>query len=286
MNMKYILATLIVVGLCSYRATSQVVVSVVAKPQGSNEFISNVPSFGFSEPFKLVVDVSGVPNLSGIEPLYLWSFLGAINAPANGDFCNSNEASIMTKEGANLWSINIPSIKSYMAVGYKQAKDIAVSQGRPADQTRFGFLIKRDDGCSGGQSNDITIPFTGPVYIKEEFEFFPLNSSAKDVVTLIYNQELEDNTSMKAQSEVYLYAIANLAGGGILEPVAPSEVGNTASLKLTKSGTQHTISIIPNDFFEVPADKQISSINVLLRSKTDAEVNFGSTKQVRIVTIK
>lgn len=268
-------------------ASAQVVINIKPKPQGPAEFISNVPSFSFSEPFKLVVDVSGVPNLNNVEPIYIWGFIqGCCGAPTNGDFCNSNEASVLTKEGPNLWSIVIPSVKSYMGVGYKQARDAAIAAGRTGDQTRFGFLFKADNGCGGFQTNDLEIPFTGPVYVKEVFETFPLNSAETDVVTLKYNQDLETNATMKSQAEVYLYATATLTDGTTLEPFTPQVVGNTASLKLTKTGNQHAISIIPRRFFTVPAGKQIERINVLIRSKTDPNINFGNSRQVRIVRIK
>lgn len=268
-------------------ANAQIVVNVKAKPQGSNEFISAVPSFSFTQPIKLVVDVSGVPNLVGVEPIYLWGFIqGCCGAPTNGDFCDSNEASRMTKESANVWSIVIPSVKSYMGVGYKTAKDAAVNQSRPSDQTRFGFLVKRDNGCGGFQSNDMDIPFTGPVYVKTEFEQFPANAAQTDVITLTYNQELETDATMKNQAEVYLYATADLVGGGNIEPFAPGVVGNTATLKLTKNGTQHTISFIPSRFFNVPLGKQIDKVNVLLRSKVDANINFGPIQSVKIVKLK
>ena len=280
------IALLLVILTLAVTAQAQVVVEVAAKPQGNNEFISNVPSFSFTEPIKLVVDVSGVPNLVGVEPIYIWGFIpGCCGAPTNGDFCNSNESSVMTKEGPNLWSIIIPSVKSYMGVGYKQARDAAVAAGRPADQTRFGFLVKRDDGCGGFQSNDIEIPFTGPVYIKTEFETFPLNAADRDLVTLIYNQDLEDDETMAGVTEVYVYAVAQLVGGGSVEPFTPEQVGAETSLRMTKNGAQYTFSFIPRDFFDVADDALIERVDVLIRSKDDPDINAGS-RQVRMVRIK
>jgi hypothetical protein len=284
--MKRIIPFIVFVTLAAV-ANAQIVVNIKAKAQGSNEFISAVSSFSFTQSIKLVVDVSGVPNLVGAEPIYLWGFIqGCCGAPTNGDFCSQGDAGKMTKESANVWSIVLPSVKSYMGVGYKTAKDAAVAQGRPSDQTRFGFLVKKANGCGGFQSNDIEIPFTGPVYVKTEFEQFPANAAQTDVVTFTYNQDLETDAAMKTQAEVYLYATADLVGGGNLEPFAPSVVGNTASLKLVKNGSQYTISILPSKFFTVPAGKQIDKVNVLIRSKTDAAINFGATQNVKIVKLK
>ncbi len=212
---------------------------------------------------------------------------GCCGSPVNGgDFCNSTDQGVMTKEGTNLWSFTFESVKSYMGVGYKQAKDAAVAQGRDATRTQFGFLVKADNGCGGFQSANIEVPFTGPVYIKEEFETFPANAAQTDILTIKYNQDLETNAEMKSLTEVYLYATADLIGGGTLEPFDASEVGSSPSLKLIKNGTQHTISIIPRDFFEVPEGKQIERVSILIRSKDNADVNFGESKTIRIVQIK
>jgi hypothetical protein len=251
----------------------------------SNGAILDVPSFSFTEPIKLVVDVSGVPVLVGKEPLYIWAFIqGCCSAP-NGDWGNSNEANRMTKEGPNLWSIIIPSVKSFVGASYKQARDAAETNGRSADQTRFGFLVKAKDGNGDIKSGDIDIPFTGPIYIKEKLETFPINPAASDVLTIVYNQDKEDVEEMKTVTDVYLYATATLASGGTKEPFTQEEVGTTAALKLKKEGTKYTITIIPNQFFSIEADEEITQINVLIQG-TEAEVNFGNAKAVKIVTVK
>ncbi len=281
--------------LLTVSAFAQPVVNLKAKPNGASEFVSGgVPSFSFSEPIKLVIDVSGVPSLVGVEPIYLWGFIeGCCGSPLNStndQFSNSSDAAIMVKVSPNVWSYVIPSVKSYISTGFKSAKDAAAKAGtsgygpQPVGVTALGFLVKNKNGSA--QSANINIPFTGPIYIKEEFETFPLNSSQTDVVTITYNQDLEDNATMKTQQEVFLYATADLVGGGNLEPFAPAVVGNTTSLKLAKNGNQYTISIIPTSFFVVPAGKQIDKINVLLRSKADPNINFGATKQIKIVKIK
>ncbi len=47
----------------SHNLMAQAVVNVVAKPQaGGTSVITDAPSFSFTEPFKLVVDVSGIPS--------------------------------------------------------------------------------------------------------------------------------------------------------------------------------------------------------------------------------
>jgi hypothetical protein len=272
-------------------AQSVPVVSVKGKPNGPSEYISdNIPSFSFSEPFKLIVDVSGVPNLAGVEPIYLWGFIeGCCGSPVNTDFCNSPSSQVMTKESANVWSIVVPSVKSYLNISYKQAKDASAAagdNGRPAGQPAFGFLVKAQNGCSGGQTANINVPFTGPVYIKQEFESFPLNCSQADVLTLSYNQDLETDPAMQALTSVYLYATASLSDGSTVEPYAPAVVGSTASLQLKKNGSQYTISIIPTSFFTVPVGKSITAINVVIQSQADPNVNFGSAKVVKMVTIK
>ncbi len=273
--------------VCSPAAFSQVEVSVVAKPQGQNTHFSNVPQFSFTEPIKLFVDVSGVPNLTGKGPIYVWTFMTGIrNDSKNGVFSDSNEISKMTQEGTDLWSFTFPSVKEWMGITYKQAKNSAVAAGRPENETRFGFLVKTDNGSGGLQSADLSIPFVGPVYIKTELEVFPLNPGEKDILTFTYNQDLEDNEAMKAEASVYLYAKATLVGGGTLEPVPADQVSGNAELMLVKSGSQHTISIIPYSFFDVPEGKQIESLDIVMQGSSGPEVNSGDPKKIVIVKIK
>lgn len=284
--MKYIFILFIL--SISSLAYAQPEVKVSAKPQGPSEFVGEgVPSFSFTEPFTLIVDVSGVPNLSGVEPIYIWGFIeGCCSSPLNTSFSESQEASRMTKVADNVWSYEFASVKSYMNVSYKAARDAAVSQGRSPEETRFGFLVKAKNGSGGLQSANINIPFTGPIYIKEEFEIFPINSSQKDVITFTYNQDLEDDESMKGEAQVYLYASAVLSTGDIIEPVSSEDVSSTSSLKLTKNGSAFKISIIPEIFFNLDEDDDLSKLRILIQGESGPDVNFGDTKEITLVKTK
>jgi hypothetical protein len=246
----------------------------------SATFISGAESFSFTEPVTLVVDVSGVPALVGVEPLYIWGFIqGCCSASTNGDWTASNEASRMTKVSDNVWSYSIPSVKAYVGASYKQAKDAAKGNSREETETRFGFLIKAKDGSGSPEkkSGDMEVAFTGPVYIKVKFENFPINPAQNDVLTLVYNQDKEDVEAMKSVTEVYLHATADLTAGGTKT--------HEEAVKLTKNGTRYTITFIPERFFALAPGQTISRIRVTI-SAADEAVNFGPEKTVNIVTVK
>jgi hypothetical protein len=246
----------------------------------SNNFVSSAESFSFTEPITLVVDVSGVPALVGLDAIYIWGFIQkCCDAPNNGAWTNSNEANRMTKVRDNVWSYTMPSVKSFMGASYKQAKDAAKANEREETQTRFGFLVKGKDGSGSPEkkSGDIEVAFTGPVYIKVKFENFPINPAQSDVLTLVYNQDKEDVEAMKGVSEVYLHAIADLVGGGTKE--------HEEAVKLTKNGTRYATTFIPEQFFALMPGQSISRIRVVV-SAADEAVNFGPEKTVNMVTVK
>ncbi len=267
--MKKIFSFILLLALFSVSAFAQVEVRVKATASTAPDdgFIppdgNDVVLFSFTEPVKIIVDISEVPNLAGAGELFIWGFLnGCCGAPTNGEFCGSPNSSRMVQEGPNLFSFTIPSVRDYMQTGFKQARDAAVSRGRNPDETRFGFLVKLRDGCNGGQSGDMNIAFTGPVYVKQKYELFPFNYSQGDVITVVYNQDLEDEAGMQSTSDVYLYARATLAGGGTREVS-----GITPELKLnSETSDRFTISFIPKEFFGLNEGEQINNITVEIRS--------------------
>jgi hypothetical protein len=268
---------LIILTTAAHCTWAQKEVSVTATT--SNFFAADASPFSFTEPVKIIVDVSGVPALAGVEPLYMWAFInGCCGAPTNGDWNSSNEANRMTKVSPNVWYLTIPSVKSFMGASYKQAKEAAVSSGRTEQETRFGFLIKAKDGGGSPEkkTGDINVPFTGPIYIKQKFENFPTNPAKDDVVTFVYNQDLEDVEAMKTVTDVYAYAIADLTGGGTV-------IANPS--KLTKNGTRYAISMIPEKFFELTSSQSIDRIRVVMGAENPA-INFGSEKTVNVIVVK
>ncbi|TAE75526.1 MAG: hypothetical protein EAZ85_02310 [Bacteroidetes bacterium] len=281
--MKKIFFSLLSVLAFAFVAQAQINIPINAST--NNSFISNVPSFGFSDPIKLIVDVSGVPVLKAEvdanKPIYIWAFIGS-DAPTNGQWLNSNEANRMTQVGAAgadkyKWSIVIPSVKEFVAITYNQAKQVAVAAGRPETATRLGFLVKGKNGDGGIKSGDIEIPFVGPVYIPTETRTFPANYSQEDVVTIIYDQNLEDNAAMKASTTVYLYIEGDINGNNTI-PVSQANVGTstTPSMRMIDKGNKmFTYTFVPNRFFTIPAGQRLTKIRYTVRSQNDQNINGG-----------
>ncbi len=285
--MKKIIVTTLLFFVFALSAYAQIKVVNVSAGTGSAAYFGNVTSFSFSEPVKLIVDISGVPVLVAEEnanrKIYLWGFIqGCCGSGRNGDWTNSNEANVMTKEATNKWSITLPSVKEFMQASYKQAKDAAVSSNRPANETRFGFLVKGKDGTGDIKSQDMEIPFTGPVFSPSVFTAFPANFAQGDVVTFTFDKNLENNAALKALNEFYIYMEADVKVGAnttVRIPVTAANVGNTPSLKMTEAGgTKFTFVGIPSRYFTLAAGETITEIRVVIQSRTDANVNSGIKK--------
>ena len=76
--------------------------------QTSGAVITTIPAnFTALDQVKIIVDVSAVGNLAGVEPLYIWTWDPGDPAPGNGSWDNSNEARRMVRESANKWSWTI-----------------------------------------------------------------------------------------------------------------------------------------------------------------------------------
>ncbi len=260
---------------------AQIVVNITAP--SNNQFIASTPSFSFTQSVKLIVDISGIPALVAEEAaggnIYIWGFIqGCCGAPTNGDWTNSNEANRMTKESTNKWSITLSSVAAFVGASYDKAKQAAVGAGRSETETRFGFLVKGKSGAGSPEkkSGDIEIAFTGPIFVATEYRTFPANYSQEDVATVFYDQNLEDNATMKTQTEVYMYMEADLVGGGSIIPFTSAQVATTPSLKMTDlGGKKYRFNFIPAKFFNLTGTQRISKIRITMRSKTDANINGG-----------
>lgn len=264
---------------------AQVVVPINAT--SNNSYIGNVPSFSFTESIRLIVDVSGVPILKtevdANKPIYIWGFIqGCCGSPTNGDWGNSSESNRMTQVGTTgadkyKWAIVLPSIKDFVGASYNQAKQAAVSNNRVETATRFGFLVKGKDGNGDIKSGDMEIPFTGPVYVVNEFRTFPANYSQEDVVTVVYDQNLEDNAAMKASTTVFLYVEGDVNGNNVV-PVSQANVGTstTPSMRMTDKGNKiFTYTFVPTRFFNLTGTQRLTKIRYTIRSQNDQMINGG-----------
>src|SRR5262245_32639282 len=84
------------------------------RAQTSGAVVTTVPAnFTAVDQVKIIVDVAGVGNLAGKEPMYIWTWHPNDPSPGNGDWGSSNEARKMTKEGPNKWSWTIKPSEYY-----------------------------------------------------------------------------------------------------------------------------------------------------------------------------
>ena len=236
-----------------------VLVTGMAKAQ----IVTSEPAdFSAVEPVTITVDVSGT-RVAGFEPLYIWAWIELgdedIDSPTNGDFSNSNEFQRMTKVADNIWSYTFTSLRDF----YQQPPGVIGDQ--------IGFLIKPDDGSV--QTGDSFLAVEPPRFVDADFRTFPSSFAEDDIVTVIYNQSLDPDDVTNGLSEYFLYATATLGDGTVVEPVAPSEVGSTPSLQLQPGeGGIFTLTLIPERFFELTEDQDISSISFVIRSRDDENV--------------
>lgn len=272
--------------LLAFTFVAQAQVNIPITAPASNSFIGAVPSFSFTEPIRLVVDVSGIPVLKAEvdanKPIYIWAFIQGCCGAQNGQWDNSNEANRMTQVGAAgadkyKWSFVMPSVKDFIGASYNQAKQAAVANGRSETATRLGFLVKGKNGTGDIKSGDIEIPFVGPVYLPTETRTFPANYSQEDVVTIVYDQNLEDNAAMKASTTVFLYIEGDINGNNTI-PVSQANVGTstTPSMRMIDKGNKtFTYTFVPNRFFTIPAGQRLTKIRYTVRSQNDQNINGG-----------
>lgn len=280
--------------LLAFTFVAQAQIDIPISATSSNAYVANTPSFSFTESIRLIVDVSGVPILKAevdaSRPIYIWAFIQGCCGAQNGQWSNSNEANRMTQVGAAgadkyKWSFVMPSVKDFIGASYNQAKQAAAAASaasgtpptRSANDTRLGFLVKGKDGTGDIKSGDMEISFFGPVYLPTETRTFPANYSQEDVVTIVYDQNLEDNAAMKASTTVYLYIEGDINGNNTI-PVSQANVGTstTPSMRMIDKGNKmFTYTFVPNRFFTIPAGQRLTKIRYTVRSQNDQNINGG-----------
>lgn len=224
--------------------------------------------FTAEDKITITVNVAGSP-LDGIDPLYIWAWVPGCCGANNGDWTNSNEANKMTKVSANVWSFSYTPTTFYGKT--------------PAEIGEIGFLVKAKDGSGGKQTQDFTSKVESLVFTPKKFRVFPSQFTQNDVITIIYDQKLDDNPSMKALKEVYMYTditYDDASGTGIFfQPVSYDGVGDSNYVKFKSEGNGiFTLTMVPAIYYgstitpvsegKKPSGKfQITSIKAHVRSK-------------------
>ena len=256
-----------------------ILVAVLTLPAiGFAQTVTTDPEeFSAVEPITIRVNVTGTPldDIDETEDLFIWIFKeGCCGSPTNGDWENSSDTKRMTKVGENTWEFTITSIRDVLEQ----------SPGTIGDE--FGFLVKarsgadRGDGVGGRQTDNINLPVLPPRFVATTFRTFPANFSQGDVVTVFYDQNLDENEETNKLAQIFLYATANLkdnsSGRDFIEPVSPAEVGNTESLALKNLGDgKFSLTMIPSKFFGLADGEEIDNITFRLRSKDDENITIG-----------
>lgn len=215
------------------------------------------------EPVTITVDLSGTP-LAGGDAIFIWAWIEKgdddIDAPNNGVWENSTDAHELTRVDGDIWTFSITSLRDF----YQQSPGVIGEE--------VGFLFKFRNGTEGQTSNQ-SLSVNPPRFVDTDFRTFPSGFAVDDVVTIIYNQNLDENEATNGLSEYFLYAVATLDDGAEIAPVAPGEVGATPSLQLQPQGDgTFTLTMIPERFFELTEEDEVTNISFVIRSREDPDI--------------
>lgn len=227
--------------------------------QTSGAVITTIPAnFTALDPVKIIVDVSAVGNLAGVEPLYIWTWDPGNPAPGNGSWDNSSEARRMTKEATNKWSWTITPADYYGVA--------------PGSVTRLQFLVKAKDGNGDKKTNDISISVAPLVFTPSDFRTFPAVAGQNELLTVYLDQNLAtDLTTQRmkpTQAEVRIYS-------------GNTQVGNVRTYNLTAIDAKNFLfATLSKTDFTIPAGTTISKMVVIYKGTmldaSGATINVNS----------
>lgn len=220
---------------------SLVLLTAVVKAQTSGAVVTTIPAtFTALDQVKIIVDVSGVGNLAGQEPLYIWTWHPADPAPGNGSWDNSNEARKMVKEGPNRWSWTLTPADFYGVP--------------PGSITELKFLVKAKNGSGDKKTDDITVAVAPLIYTPTTLRTFPSVVGQNEMITVFLDQKIAtDLTTQRmtpAQAEVRLYS-------------GNTQVGAVKTFNLTAQGDKvYSFHTLPKTDFTIPAGTLVTRMTV------------------------
>jgi hypothetical protein len=215
--------------------------AVVAQTSGA--IVTTQPaSFTGEDQVKIIVDVSNVPNLAGVGPLYVWTWFPNEPAPGNGQWDNSNEARKMVQEGPNKWSWTIVP-KDFYGVD-------------AAAITQIKFLVKAKDGSGDKKTDDIILNVTPLTFVPSDFRTFPRIVSPTDVVTFYLDQNLTSDLTTQRMKPVQA-KIKLFSDNG-------TQVGAEQTVTLKKEAEKlYSYTLIPVRLFNVSPTANIAKMQVV-----------------------
>jgi hypothetical protein len=212
--------------------------------------------------------------ISNGEDLYIWTWKpfehGPASPKANGlgatAWKNSNPILKMTDEGNGLYSYTFTMTDFYevdAATCYKED---------------MHFLVKPLDGGGYGdpdiKSEDLVLKVDPPATDKDPFFPFPyIQVGQDDALILTYENFREEKESMQGldPDECYVYAEATLTDNSKIIIDNIFNVGSNPDLQMNYIGEGvFEKAFVPDQFFDVPAGKEIDFMKFIIIRKTYA----------------
>lgn len=180
------------------------------------------------------------------EPVYLWSWQPAEPVVGNGQWGESNEELLMTKESDLLYSITFVPTEFYGVGG----SDFFNSGISCLAKLKNGNAFP-DLGVGEAKTEDINVEII-PKLCDDVMCIFPEIKRQDDFLSITYDNLQEPNAALQnmGDEECYLFIGYILEGGGITPYVPTAEVTNHPELQMKRIPEEghFRLTIIPEDF--------------------------------------
>ncbi len=226
---------------------------------------------------RIYVDLSKVTNtsLAGLTgPFYIWTW-NPRELPANDVNVNGTGSQPWKNSNDNL-KLTADPTKGPKVYYYEMIPTdfYGVSQGDVYSKG-ISFLVKPKDGGGYGapdlKTEDLNIKVLAPIE-RDTIYTLPKCAYTDEIVTVMYNNPIERNVAMRNldANDCYLYAKLTLSDTTFVEKASFFDVGTNPSLKMTKITEglftgQFKLTMIPREFFAIPAGKTIVSAQFIVR---------------------
>lgn len=210
-------------------------------------------------------------------PLYMWTWKPADPVGGNGTWASSNPDHQFVNEGPDVWSIKFVPTDFYGVT----AADVYAND--------IFFLVKALDGGGGGdcsaaglefKTEDLSVEVNPPgPSVRKIFSFPDVQEGdsvwlrQNDAFTLVYDNAQEEKVSMQNAGDLFVYARAYDTDGAEYKPSTIAQVGNNATLKMSKEGSLYHWSIWPEKIFNVPATKTLNFVRLQVIKANPANAN-------------
>lgn len=211
------------------------------------------------------------------DSLYLWTFLPRDRDTGeltyNGIWTKSRERLRMTNNGNNVWSYKmIPTVFYGVSATTLFEKDIY-------------FYVKKKDGtgiggsgCDQDATEELSIILEPPVTGPQKVKCFPIQSnldslsiSENDVFTVIYNNNLEEKSTLKNMNDFYVFVQAIGSNNFTYTYGNLGNLGATPELVMSGDGKGlFKYSCIPSELFKtkIPAGVKVKTLKIQFARKT------------------